>query len=253
MHNIVEIDSTAIEPVPSYGPCAEGHRPFVAAMAEVGEELVAILNVENLILLPQELAEIGAVEHEAEEVEAVPAPERIFCPQATPEDRAIFRERARSLRHRQVEGAQDASAPRDLAVVKLNDEYFGIELKLVREIVAVGEITVIPCCPDFVAGAINWHGEVMALIDIGSALDIAPLEYNGQLQAVVVRSGDVQVGILVEAVLDVLPLGEHATVPVSGETFVRGTLPYKDRMLGVLDLEGMLGSEHFVVDEEAKG
>lgn len=242
VRDMLAIDPDAIEAMPAYAPREESSKPFVSAMVERDDELIAILNVDNLVLLPQELAHIGDGDSEEEVV----APERSFFPQATPEERETFRQRARALR-RPVH-VDEVSAEDDLAVIKLNDEYFGIELTLVREIVAIDRITPIPCCPDFVVGAINWRGDALTLIDIHAALDVPPLARDSALYAVVVGIEDLVVGILVEAVLDVVALGKNEAAVASGlKSFVRSTLPFADRMLGVIDAVALFKSGRFEV------
>ena len=181
-----------------------------------------------------------------------------YCPNVTPADRAIFQLRAENLRQQLDESISDTRERMPLAIVGLNDEYFGIELSAVKEFITVGTVTNIPCCPRHIVGSTNLRGEILVLVDVRSALNLSAgsaSDEDGVGQAVVVEVDDLVAGILVDEIYDVdyVPSTNIASVPSNisdaALEYFKGTLPFKQRMLSILDMPKLISSGRFVVDE----
>ncbi len=178
-----------------------------------------------------------------------------FCPQATPEERAIFRERAANL----IEAArrQDITGLMSLAVVMLNGEYFGLDLSLVREFTDIRQITPIPCCGDFILGNMNLRGEIVTLVDIRHLLNLSRDGVNDVAKAMVVHLKDIVAGITIDEVCDVIYLqpSEIKAAPTSGHSgnneYLRGTALYRDKILGLIDFQKIITEQELVVNQEA--
>ena len=84
-----------------------------------------------------------------------------FCPDATPEDRAIFHERARNLMHPPEKF--DPCRAVTLCRCRFKGEYFGVELELVREFSDMYNLTPIPCCPEHIVGNMNLRGNIVTI------------------------------------------------------------------------------------------
>jgi len=248
VRDVWEIPESAIEAVPQYAPGQPAR--FLAGFAKRDEQVIMLLDLERVVRLP---VEVPAQLEEGEGEESPPAPERVFAPEATAEERETFRERARSLA-RPVE-TRDFTGLQPLAVARLGTELFGFPLPAVREFSDLTTVTRVPCCPDHVVGQMNLRGDILTLVDIRSALRIA----NGRPvdgKVVVVQSGDLVVGIPVDEVLDVLYLrpaeitGVPAVLEAAEGQYLEGTAPYGSQMLGILDLQRLLTGANLVVNEE---
>ena len=134
-----------------------------------------------------------------------------FCPHVTERDRLTFHTRAEHLM--QVSQRNDLLGLRPLAVVGLGDEYFGLDLEVVREFTEFHQVTPIPCCPDHVIGNINLRGEIVTLIDIRRALHMQIDGQHPTSKAIVVHIDDLIMGIPVEKVFDVLYLQKSDIKP----------------------------------------
>src|ERR1035437_5324477 len=126
---VTELSAEAIQAPPQFVIDAPVDAPLVEAQGRVGDDIVMLLDARQVTLLdarqlmqlPKELAET-----ESEQL----SPAHHFCPQATPEQHAVFRARAKAL----MEAASEEEGARlSLAVVELGGEYFGIELEAVQE------------------------------------------------------------------------------------------------------------------------
>lgn len=177
-----------------------------------------------------------------------------FCPQATPEERAIFRERAANLIL--ASDRQDITGLMSLAVVMLNGEYFGLDLSLVREFTDIRQITPIPCCGDFILGNMNLRGEIVTLVDIRQLLNLSGDGVNDVAKAMVVHLKDIVAGITIDEVCDVIYLqpSEIKAAPTSGHSgnneYLRGTALYRDKILGLIDFHKIITEQELVVNQE---
>jgi purine-binding chemotaxis protein CheW len=230
---------------------------FLCGIAKVDDDLVMLLHLENVLHLPEH---VPLAELEEDRVESAPAAEHSFCPQATPEESAIFRARAQNLK--QPLANQQPSGLIPLAVVGLNGEHFAMDLAIVREFSTLRSVTPVPCCPPHVVGQMNLRGDILTLIDIRSALQM-PLASTRNIDSsnitgkvVVVESGALQVGVLVDEVFDVVNLqpADICAVPAAVQAlsaeFLRGTAPFGETMLSILDLPQILTHGALLVNDE---
>lgn len=178
----------------------------------------------------------------------------VCCPNATPKERAIFRERAEKLR-RSTESS-DFTKMIPLAVIGLNGEYFGLDLQVVREFTDIRNVTPIPCCPPHIVGNMNLRGEIVTLIDIRSVLNM-PLAAPGTAsKAIVIHVDEVVAGVPVNEVFDVTYLRASDVAPVpaavqmGGSEYLLGTAPYSEKMLSILDLPKIFTKGELAVNEE---
>jgi len=90
----------------------------------------------------------------------------------------------------------------------LNGEEYGIGILKVREIIGMMPITSVPQTPEFVKGVINLRGKVIPVVDLRLKFGMPPLDYNERTSIIVVevsgQSGQVQIGIVVDAVSEVV-------------------------------------------------
>ena len=93
---------------------------------------------------------------------------------------------------------------------KLATEDYGISLLKVREIIGMMSITSVPRTPDFVKGVINLRGKVIPVTDLRLRFDMPESDYTDRTCIIVVevesRDTRIQMGIVVDAVTEVLPV-----------------------------------------------
>ena len=93
---------------------------------------------------------------------------------------------------------------------KLSGEEYGLEILKVREIIGLLPITVLPRTPVFVRGVINLRGKVSPVIDLRLKFDMEAAADTDQTCIIIVdvkgTSGNVQIGILVDSVSEVLDI-----------------------------------------------
>ncbi len=267
VHQVHEVQDLAPEEVTRelfYGRKLPAHsHPFVSGVAKVGGGIVMLLNHENLIryseavepLISDESADrFAASENYSKESEAVQRAPRVFCPHATAESRAIFRERAENLRSSTDQ--QDFAGLLPLAIIGLQGEYFGLELEMVREFTDIRKVTPIPCTPAHIVGNMNLRGEIVTLVDIRSLLNLPLTGITQASKAMVIHIEDVVAGVTVDEVFDVMYLHPEQIKPIpaavhsANDEYLRGTAPYGDKMMTLLDMPKILTKGELTVNEE---
>ncbi|MBD2128535.1 chemotaxis protein CheW [Microcoleus sp. ZQ-A2] len=194
--------------------------------------------------------------HESQNYNAIPSFYDLYCPNATPEERAIFRQRADNLRP-SVENLQVIKELIPLAVIGFGNEYFGLDLELVREFTGISNLTPIPGCPNHIVGNMNLRGEIVTLVDIRKVLNLPAAPIRMDSQAVVVQVDDIVAGLPVDQVLEMVYLNSDDIAPSPnvlsdlGELYIRGAASFQEKTLKVLDLTKLFTQGELVVNEEA--
>ena len=118
----------------------------------------------------------------------------------------------------------------------------------VREIRGWTEATPLPHTPDYVRGVINLRGTVLPIIDLAARLALPPDENNDRSVVIVVHENDETVGLLVDAVSDILTISrtDLQTPPDMAadnqHRFVSALIIEDERMIRVLDLHKTLST-----------
>ena len=107
-------------------------------------------------------------------------------------------------------------------------------------------ITYLPMVPGFIRGIINMRGQMIPILDIRARLGMEPQE--GDDLVVVINLGDVQLGILVDGVDQMLDIPKNNIHPLpanSTQLLVSGmcSLPDGSGTMMVLDCEQLMPNE----------
>ena len=131
---------------------------------------------------------------------------------------------------------------------KLRDEEYGVNIFHVQEIRNLVDITRVPFAASFIKGVINQRGSVMPVIDLKKRLGIEETPYTSLSRIVTVIVGDLQVGMLVDAVTEVLTIRSKLVDPqktVSDkamEKFLSGIGNIDGRLVTMLNLEEIVNA-----------
>ena len=88
----------------------------------------------------------------------------------------------------------------------LAEEEYGLEILKVREIIGAMDITSVPSTPDYVKGVINLRGKVIPVIDLRLKFSMPEAERTDQTCIIVVDVDNVEMGIIVDEVSEVLDI-----------------------------------------------
>ncbi len=138
-----------------------------------------------------------------------------------------------------------------LVVFDLADEGYGVDISAVREIIRLQEITHVPRTPEFVEGVINLRGKVIPVIDLRKRFGLAVEAESQDNRIVVVDIGDQDIGVVVDAVTEVLRIPTDSVEPpasvitTADSDYLLGIAKLDSRLIILLDLQKVLS-----VDEQ---
>jgi purine-binding chemotaxis protein CheW len=128
----------------------------------------------------------------------------------------------------------------------LDDQEYGLEIFKIREIRGYSPITPIPNVPSHVRGVMNLRGTVLPVVDLRMKFHLPVVEYSKYTVIVIATVGDKTVGLLVDAVSDVLTVALDAIrdAPDFGAAvdtrFINGVFQSKEHLTVALNLEELL-------------
>jgi purine-binding chemotaxis protein CheW len=137
-------------------------------------------------------------------------------------------------------------ALRELISFKVAGQEYCVDIMSVREIRGWTPATPLPSAASYVRGVINLRGTVLPVVDMAARLGLAPSEPTERHVIVVVWLQGQLVGLLVDAVCDILAVAPDTLQPTpelaSGEvqTFVEAILNVDQRMIGLVNLDNVL-------------
>jgi purine-binding chemotaxis protein CheW len=139
----------------------------------------------------------------------------------------------------------------------IDGEEYGIEILRVQEIKGFTRVRPIPNAPSYIKGAMNLRGTVIPIIDLRSRFGMAEAEYNQFTVIIVVSVGSKIVGLVVDAVSDVLNIARDQidqTPEVGGEvdsSFFQGMGKVGEKLVLLLNIDRLLAGERAEALEHA--
>jgi len=134
-----------------------------------------------------------------------------------------------------------------LVSFQLARELYGIEITRVREIILITEITKVPQTPHYVKGLINLRSTVIPVIDLRSLFGLPETELNDESRIMVLQAARKTIGIVVDAVREVLRVKEEQVAPppptilALGKEYLTGLVKLDKELLILLDIDRILG------------
>ena len=125
----------------------------------------------------------------------------------------------------------------------LGDQYFGLDVLKVQEIVRHQPMTRVPLAHEMVRGLINLRGQIVTAIDLRRRLELAESTEDREPVNVVVQTDDGAVSLLVDEIGDVLEVSEEdferppETLQGSSRDLIQGAYKLAGKVLVILDPE----------------
>ena len=143
----------------------------------------------------------------------------------------------------------------------LASEEYGIGILRIKEIIGMMPITCVPQTPEYIKGVVNLRGKVIPVMDLRLRFGMPAMNYTERTCIIVVeisgQAGTVQVGVVVDAVSEVLNVKAEDIEPTPSF----GTKLNTDYILGLakmgggikilLDITRVLSSEDAMLLAEA--
>lgn len=133
-------------------------------------------------------------------------------------------------------------------VVNIGDEYFGIDIMNIDNIVRMQRITRVPKAESYFKGVINLRGEVLPVMSLRRKFGVDDDVITNASRIIIVKiNGQYPVGILVDAVKEVISLSESKVEAVvqgvsSDKTmYLNGIGKYNNELISLLNIDSVIG------------
>jgi purine-binding chemotaxis protein CheW len=140
--------------------------------------------------------------------------------------------------------AEETNA-RQLLVFSLGEEEYALPVTSVQEIIHYTHPRAVASEAHWIQGVISLRGKIIPVADLGARLGLVTerSEQSGAGKIVVVESGTVTAGVVVDDVDEVLTIEEEQldAVPAAGSEAIDGIVKIDDRLIILLDLDSLFG------------
>lgn len=144
-----------------------------------------------------------------------------------------------------IQSAQGVE-PQEFITFHVGEQTYCIDIIAVREIRGWTPATPLPHAPSFVRGVINLRGSVLPVVDLASRLGLPIKEPTARHAVIVVQSQGQIVGLLVEAVSNIMTITPDAIQPTPevasdlSKSFIQGIVAAEQQVISVLIVKNLL-------------
>ena len=137
---------------------------------------------------------------------------------------------------------------REVLIFVLGSEEYGVDILKVQEIRGYEKVTPIPKAPAYLKGIVNLRGAIVPLVDMRVRFGLAEPRYDSTTVVVILRVAGRIIGLVVDAVSDVVHLAPQDVKEAPGlgsvvdSSFLAGLATRDERMILLLDIEKLLSS-----------
>jgi purine-binding chemotaxis protein CheW len=145
-----------------------------------------------------------------------------------------------------TENRADTPAHFEVLLIQLAGELYAIPSGSVREVLRHRAYTPVPGAPPSLPGVLSQRGLILPVIEMHPLLGLEPAPIDRATRLVVVSHADVDMALLVEAVLDLdtLPADSVEPVPAALDPararFLRGIVQHHEQPVALLDLDELI-------------
>jgi purine-binding chemotaxis protein CheW len=135
---------------------------------------------------------------------------------------------------------------RELVSFRAGEQEYCVDIQAVREIRGWTPATPLPQTPSYMCGVINLRGAVLPIVDFKRRLGSEGVEPSARHVIIVTHIGTRLVGLLVDAVSDILTVTDEMIQPTPDvacdtvKSFVRGIIAMDGRMISLVALDRVL-------------
>lgn len=138
---------------------------------------------------------------------------------------------------------------------RLGEGQFGLPYRQVDEILPAGNLTKVPCTPDFIAGVVNQRGNFLTVIDLKHFFRTPATAYPETASIIVASCGTITAGLLADEIYGNVEYDPDAL----GAPVAAGGIPNQQYVLGthggtvtLLDADALLGDPALAVSKAGR-
>lgn len=142
----------------------------------------------------------------------------------------------------------------------LGEETYGIDIRVVMEIIGILPITKVPEVPDYVQGIINLRGKIIPVVDMRLRFHREFRDYTDRTCVIVIKVAEMLIGLIIDGVSEVLTIPAAKVVPppdlrASKNRYIRGIGRLREDgqdVVLLLDWEKLFSEDEQVAMDEAQ-
>ncbi|HEU0013693.1 MAG TPA: chemotaxis protein CheW [Longimicrobium sp.] len=157
-----------------------------------------------------------------------------------------------------MRNVRQAAVPQvQLVTFRVGGQEFGLDVFSVQEILPWRGVTAVPRAPAFVEGVLDVRGSVVPVVDLRRRFELVDPAHDEDTRIVLVEYGGDRLGLVVDAVTEVLRVPETAISPppsyIKGlaAEFVRGIVRLDERLVILVDMDRVLSSQERIALERS--
>lgn len=133
-----------------------------------------------------------------------------------------------------------------LAIFRVSNEWYGVDISKTREVARIETITYLPSSPEHIAGIVNLRGDILSVTDLKRIFGLPAEQLTEKSRLVVIESGDLETGLLVDEVDEVMDVAVSkihptlATISAEKADFLTGEYRIDGKLIGILNIEKIL-------------
>ena len=130
--------------------------------------------------------------------------------------------------------------------ILLGDEFFGVDIGIIDNIVRMQRITRVPNVAPYIKGVINLRGEIVPIMDLRLKMGLDEIEYTKATRIIIIKTESYgKIGLIVDAVKEVVALEDEQIEKVPYDSteenhFVSGVGKLEGALISLLDIATVL-------------
>lgn len=138
-------------------------------------------------------------------------------------------------------------------IVRIGNEQYGINIKIVDNIVRMQQITRVPKAQKYFVGVINLRGEIVPVMSLRRRFGIEDDEFTNATRIIIVKpEQQATVGFIVDSVKEVVTLEEDQiernsiSIDAEGQSYISAVGKYKDELISILNIQAVINDKEQV-------
>lgn len=134
-----------------------------------------------------------------------------------------------------------------LLIFSLGQEWYGLKLDCVKEVLAVGRVTALPGAPSCIRGLMNLRGAIISVTEPKRLLGLGEIQTLGPGLGIVVEVEGMNTALLIDNIFGVVEVPVEAVEPPlltlerTGEEYLLGEVETESKLVGILNPQAILG------------
>ncbi|MDH1470538.1 MULTISPECIES: chemotaxis protein CheW [unclassified Shewanella] len=131
----------------------------------------------------------------------------------------------------------------------LGEEHYALDIMSVKEIRGYEPVTKIANAPGFIKGVLNLRGDIVPIVDLRMKFAVGSATYNEFTIVIMLNVFDRIVGIVVDAVSDVIKLAAEEILPAPefgvafDSRYLKGLATVEDKMIILVNIQALISSD----------